>query len=142
MLLALLLPGAIAEAHAELVKAEPEPGAVASPGIKEIRLTFNEPLVEGSTITLFAEGFQTIPGIQAQLGGAELFAPIPGPLDPGLYTVQWAAVSDDGHRVEGSYQFTFEAETARPYWLWLLLIAIVAIGALVFRTSARRSPGE
>ena len=57
MLLAALLPGAIAEAHAELVKAAPGPGAVVSPGIREIRLTFNEPLVEGSSITLFAEGF-------------------------------------------------------------------------------------
>ena len=138
MLLALLLPGAIAEAHAELVKAAPEPGSVVSPGIKEIRLTFNEPLAEGSAITLFAEGFQTVSGLQAQLEGAELFASIPNPLDPGQYTVQWAAVSDDEHKVEGSYQFTVEAETARPYWPWLLLIAIVVIGVLVFRTRARR----
>ncbi|OGO67719.1 MAG: hypothetical protein A2Z37_15880 [Chloroflexi bacterium RBG_19FT_COMBO_62_14] len=137
MLLAALLPGAIAEAHAELVKAAPGPGAVVSPGIREIRLTFNEPLVEGSSITLFAEGFQTVSGIQTQLQGAELFAPIPRPLDPGQYTVQWAAVSDDEHKVEGSYQFTVEAETARPDWPWLLLIAIVVIGGLAFRTRCR-----
>lgn len=31
------------------------------------------------------------------------------PLQPGSYTVKWAVVAEDGHRTEGSYDFTVAA---------------------------------
>ncbi len=138
--MACLIPALIAEAHAELVKAIPEPGSVVDAGIKEIRLTFDEVIEEGSSITLFAEGFQAVSGIQAQLDGADMFAAIPVALDPGQYTVQWAAVGDDGHTTQGSYQFSIQAGSARTTWLWWLLV--IPIGAGVYALWRRSHPAK
>lgn len=135
-LLASLIPAVVVEAHAELVKAVPEPGSVVASGIKEIRLTFDEPIMQGSSITLFAEGFQAVSGIQAQLDGADMYAAITTALDPGQYTVQWIAVGDDGHTTQGSYQFSLAADSARMTWLWwLLLVPIGAGGFAIWRRS-------
>jgi methionine-rich copper-binding protein CopC len=135
-LAALFVPVLAAEAHAELVNAVPEPGSVVASDVREIRLTFDEAIEQGSSITLFAEGFQAIPGIQAQLQDADMFAVIPAALDSGVYTVQWAAVGDDGHTTQGSYQFSVAATPSRATWLWwLLLIPIAAIGYAIWRRS-------
>jgi methionine-rich copper-binding protein CopC len=116
--MACLIPALIAEAHAELAKAVPEPGSVVDSGINEIRLTFDDAIEEGSSITLFAEGFQAVSGVRVQLDGADMFAAIPAALDPGQHTVQWAAVGDDGHTTQGSYQFSVQAGSAPATWLW------------------------
>lgn len=97
-----------AQAHAKLVTADPAPNStVASPSV--IRLTFSEELTkqfssvrltntDGDAVTL-----KSVPGA----GDTELRAAPAAPLDPGLYTVWWIAVStDDGHKVSGSFSFT------------------------------------
>jgi methionine-rich copper-binding protein CopC len=137
-LLACLIPALVAEAHAELVKAVPEPGSVVDSGIKEIRLTFDEAIEEGSSITLFAEQFRLIPNIQAELDGADMFVPIPEALDPGEYTVQWIAVGDDGHTTQGSYQFSVRQQvSSSATWLWWLLVIPIGAGAYAVWRRAR-----
>jgi methionine-rich copper-binding protein CopC len=140
-LLASLVPAFVVEAHAELVKSVPEPGSVVDASIKEIRLTFDEAIEEGSSITLFAEGFQTVSGVQAQLDGARMSATIPAALDPGLYTVEWSAVGDDGHTTQGSYQFSVEAESPRATWLWWLLVIPVGAGVYAVWRRSHRTVG-
>jgi methionine-rich copper-binding protein CopC len=132
-LLALLVPVLVVEAHAELVKAVPEPGSVVEADLKEIRITFDEAIEEGSSITLYAEGFQAVSGIQAQLDGADMFATLPSPLEPGQYTVQWAAVGDDGHTTQGSYQFSVTAASGGTWLWWLLVIPVAAGGYAIWR---------
>lgn len=140
-LIALSLPIMRAEAHAELVRALPEPGAVVEPLFSEIRLTFDEPLAPGSSITLFAEGFQKVPGIRPQLEDVDMFAKIPAALAPGLLTIQWTAVSDDGHASEGSYQLRVAEGLAHASWMWWLVIALPALSAFAWWRRTRRSGG-
>jgi methionine-rich copper-binding protein CopC len=35
-----------------------------------------------------------------------LSVPVIGTLQPGIYTVEWHALSTDGHKTTGSYSFT------------------------------------
>jgi methionine-rich copper-binding protein CopC len=140
--LALLIPATVVEAHAQLVKAVPEPGAVVGPELKEIRLTFDEAVMAGSSITLFAENFQLVSDVQTHLNGPDMFAPVPA-LDPGQYTVQWAAVSDDGHTTQGSYQFTVQpGPGARLAWLWWLLLIPVGAGVYLLWRRTLLAPEE
>src|SRR3990172_3672508 len=140
-LVALLLPTLIVEAHAELVRAIPKPGAVVEPEVREIRLTFNEPISQGSSITLFAEGFRVVPGIRTQIEDADVSATIPTVLDPGLFTVQWTVIGDDGDASEGSYQFSVATGPSRAYWPGWLVIGLLAVGAYALWRRLRRLGG-
>ena len=37
-----------------------------------------------------------------------LMVPVSGTLAPGIYTVEWHALSGDGHKTHGSYKFTIK----------------------------------
>lgn len=138
-LLMFALPGLVF-AHAELVTARPEPGAQLADAPAEVRLTFNEPVAAQSTILVLGEGFEPVPGLVPQLNAnrpEEVYTPLP-PLEPGTYTVQWSAVSQDGHEISGSYAFTIGRNSSVVSPLrqlfsganairWLLALAAVAL---------------
>ena len=72
----------IAHAHAALQQSTPAANAVvASPG--QIDLVFNETLIPRASR-----------------------AKLPGPLAPGVYTVEYRAVGGDNHPMTGSFSFT------------------------------------
>ena len=106
-----LLHSAPAQAHAKLVTANPAPNStVASPSV--IQLTFSEELTKQfSSVKLTnTDGDAVALKSVAGAGDTELRAAPAAPLDPGLYTVWWIAVStDDGHKVSGSFSFTVKA---------------------------------
>lgn len=103
---ALALP---ALAHPELVAAVPAPGATVPPGLAQLRLTFNEPVSQGSQVTVYTEQFQVVAGVSTYLDGNDLVARLGSRLGEGAYTVQWLALGPDGQPVEGSYQFGVSA---------------------------------
>jgi methionine-rich copper-binding protein CopC len=123
-----------------LVAAEPAAGATLSASPPEIRLTFNEPVTADSQIIIYGEGFQPLPGLTAQLeptNPAEVYAAVPE-LAPGDYTVQWAAVSADGHEISGSYSFSVDAPStvtgqAFPWWQAAGIGSLVLIAAAILR---------
>ena len=125
LLLLLILPyPTVASAHAELVTADPPPGAQLSASPAQIRLTFSEPLQPVSTITLSASGFREIPGLTVEIdpqSNDQLLAAVPA-LDPGVYTVQWTAITKDGHETSGSYMFSLEQAGGRSGW-WAAAVA-------------------
>ncbi len=138
-----------AEAHAELVSAYPAPGATLDATPPEIRLTFSERIGPGSRIQLFGPQFRLVPGVQSGLDPAapEQLRAFPPQLAPDTYTVQWTAVSADGHEVSGSYAFAVAppgaaATQLRPAWLiaGALLVALVVGGAAWM--VARRGRGK
>lgn len=95
-------------AHAHLKAAVPAAGSKgATPS--ELDLTFTEALnLKFSGVKV--SGPDKIP---VSLGDAmlmnkntTLMVPVAGPLLPGTYTVEWHALSDDGHKTNGSYTFT------------------------------------
>jgi methionine-rich copper-binding protein CopC len=118
-------------AHASLVSASPAPGSTVEVSLDTARLHFDEALQAGSTLAIFGENFQALDGVQVSLAGQDLLAKLPAPLAAGTYTLQWTAVSDDGHTSQGSYQFGVRA-TSGPVksalWLAALFVGLVLAG--------------
>ena len=107
--LALALHTGTAFAHAGLESATPAMDAtVTAP--QALSLTFSEAVTLAFTgITLKAADGSEIATGDASLDaetGSTLTVPLTAPLLPGSYTVEWHALSEDGHKVNGSYAFT------------------------------------
>jgi copper resistance protein C len=107
--LALALQAGAALAHAGLENQAPADGAtVEAPQV--LLITFSEPVTLAFTgITLSGADGAAVTLGEASLdpdGGTILTVPVPVPLSPGKYAVEWHALSDDGHRSHGSYSFT------------------------------------
>jgi copper resistance protein C len=94
-------------AHAELLRAMPQPGSVVPASPPEVRLQFSEG-IEGrfSGLNVVASNGTPITTGRAQIQGTAMVIPITAPLPPGVYRVNWHVLSVDGHKVQGS--FTFE----------------------------------
>jgi|SRR6185312_3119112 len=94
-------------AHAHLLKSTPVDGAVtASPQM--IMLAFSEKVVDklsGFDVTK-ADGTRVDTAVMTADGGKILHAMPSKPLTPGAYKISWHAVTDDGHRTEGTIAFT------------------------------------
>ena len=99
-----------AYAHAHLLQSTPAPSAVvtAAPGV--LRLDFSEGVQLGFTgVTLRGPDRANISAGQARLApknDKELLVPLPRALTNGHYTVEWHALSNDGHTTRGSYGFS------------------------------------
>lgn len=96
----------LAEAHAHLTASAPAAKAVvAAP--KVVTLTFNEPLeVKFSGLTLTGPAGAAAVNVVASDDRKTLRATPQAPLSAGAYKVNWHAVAKDGHRMEGTFDFT------------------------------------
>jgi methionine-rich copper-binding protein CopC len=135
-----------AEAHAELLSAYPAPGSTLDSTPPEIRLTFSERIGPGSNVRLFGPQFRAVPGVQSGLDPAapEQLRAFPPRLSPDTYTVQWSAVSVDGHEVSGSYAFAVTPPRPPPP-AWLLvaaLLAVLAVGGAAWQIVRGRRGGR
>ena len=144
-----------AEAHAELVSAYPAPGATLDATPAEIRLTFSERIGLGSQIKLFGPQFRAVAGVQSGPDPAapEQLRAFPPQLPPNIYTVEWSAVSADGHEVSGSYAFAVTAappapgaaatqRQAGPWLMGALLLAALAVCGAAWGLARRRRAGR
>ncbi len=96
-----------ASAHPYLVASSPQAGVVASSAPTKVQIAFTEGLVlKGSSITITGPDHKTVPigALQPALGGDAMTASIKK-IPEGVYTVNWVAYGNDGHTVEGSFQF-------------------------------------
>ena len=135
MFLMFRIPGAIA--HTNLIDSIPAPGEVLDQTPSEVRLTFNESLSPESSFEIFGEGFKRVEGIHPEVDPAassEMIASIPS-LQSGTYTLQWTAVSADGHSVTGSFSFAISASNERldikAIW-WVLPVGVLISGSIAF----------
>ena len=126
-----------ARAHAELLAAQPAPGARLYRAPAQIRLTFNEPIGADSTLVVFSSSFRHVDGVQVTLDPntpEQLAAMLPS-LTPGVYTVQWTAVSADRDVISGSYAFQVTGSLLdlvdRKTWLLVSSASLFTV-ALVF----------
>jgi len=98
----------IAQAHPEFQSAEPAAGKSSAPP-KQIRILFNESVIpQFSGIELKDQSGKAIAVGKATTDPANrklMIVPLKDQLAPGDYKVEWHAVSDDTHRVKGSYSF-------------------------------------
>ena len=104
-----LLLAAPVFAHAELVEATPEDGAILDTPPTEVELRFSEPLIPDRS------SFRLV-GPQGDVGTGEVTSDngrvmtLSGlALAPGAYEVRWTAATDDGHIERGRVDFTVEA---------------------------------
>lgn len=104
------LTATAAQAHSQLVTANPAPNAVVRAAPTQLQLTFNEPVM-ARFVTLSA----TAPdGATLHVGTvtvdprnrARVTAPLHGASHAGAYRVNWTAAGSDMHRMSGSYSFT------------------------------------
>ena len=139
LLIHLLVVRAV-QAHAELVSADPAPGAMVAASPTTIWLEFSEPLRPGSEVVLYGTGFRAVTGVQSVVDLTQptrLVATLPA-LSPDNYTVQWTSVSVDGDTLSGSYAFGVQVETQRSGPLFNLLAAVLLILVLLAMTLAVR----
>ena len=112
--LAVLLPGAPAWAHAQLVASDPAKDATLATAPAAITLGFSERLnPDFTTIVLSDAAKQRVPASAPAVEGGESTITPAAPLRNGAYTVAYRVVSVDGHTVQGSYAFTV-ADPALP----------------------------
>jgi methionine-rich copper-binding protein CopC len=110
IVIAAILADRAAFAHPELRSAEPAAGAAGATSPKQIKITFTEALIpQFSGAEVKDQAGKTIATGKATVDPAnrkQLVVPVSEPLPPGDYTVEWHAVSEDTHRVKGSYSFS------------------------------------
>jgi methionine-rich copper-binding protein CopC len=99
-----------AGAHPKLQSVEPAAGAAVTTSPQQIRITFNENVIpQMSGVEVKDQTGKVIPTGKAATDPANkklLVVPVNEQLPPGDYKVEWHVVSDDTHRVEGSYSFS------------------------------------
>ena len=112
--LAVLLPGTPAWAHAALVAADPARDATLRTAPAAVSLVFSQKLnPDFTTIVLSDAAAQRIPASAPAVHDATGTITVGRPLGNGVYTVAYRVVSRDGHTVQGSYTFTV-ADPALP----------------------------
>lgn len=108
-LIAAILSGGAALAHPQLQASDPVSGATTT-SPKQIKITFNEAVIpKFSGIEIKDKTGRTATIGKAQIDPANkkvLIVPVKEELSPGEYKIDWHAVSDDTHRVTGTYSFS------------------------------------
>lgn len=108
--IATLATASAAQAHTQLVSANPAPNSTVATAPGVYVLTFNERVLP-RFVTLEVTG----PGGAAlhvaditvdPQNPARISAPVHGGGQPGVYRVAWTAAGSDMHRMSGSYTFT------------------------------------
>ena len=101
---------ATAYAHAHLLQSAPAADAVLTAAPDALRLDFSEGIQLGFTgVTLHGPDGGIASTGHAQLApkdDKEVLVPLPRVLTRGKYTVEWHALSNDGHTTRGSYGFS------------------------------------
>jgi len=103
-----LSAAAAAFAHAHLVRATPAEGGTVKAAPSEVTLKFNERLEPAfsSAIIRDATGKQ-VDKADAHVDKSDrtlVRVSLP-PLEPGVYTVEWRAMSSDTHKINGTFMF-------------------------------------
>ena len=114
-------------AHTKLSRSVPGQGAVVTQPPPEVRCWFSEPVeVRFSTVTVVRttgdpatghlqplervdQGWQPGPNVTK-----EVAVTLPANLAPGVYLVQWAVLAVDGHRISGTFTWTYKPAAPVP----------------------------
>ncbi|HUN23921.1 MAG TPA: copper resistance protein CopC [Anaerolineales bacterium] len=134
-------------AHTEALQTEPAAGAVLWLAPREVSVTFDQPILAGSNLRLFGEGFKEIwlaPYIDEQ-DPRRLHSILYPRITPGKYTLQWIIIAEDGHVLTGFTTFHVRLDDD-----WLIALAFCGLVALLLpakqlwkkRTPWNQSPAE
>ena len=106
---ALVVSGAVAAfAHAHLVRATPAEGGTVKSAPNEVTLKFNERLEPSFSSAIIRDSAgKQVDKADAHVDKADrtvVRVSVP-PLEPGVYTVEWRAMSSDTHKINGNFTF-------------------------------------
>ncbi len=96
-------------AHAHLTSAVPPVNATVTTAPTELDLHFTEAVnlrFTGVTVTAPDKSTVAIGDARLANGDTTLIVPIGGKLGAGKYTINWHALSTDGHKTQGTYTVT------------------------------------
>ncbi|MFM1985549.1 MAG: hypothetical protein RLZZ295_715, partial [Actinomycetota bacterium] len=112
-----LFSSPVASAHGEIVSTFPEQYSNATPIPAEVWIEF-----DGNLQTLDGQSINTIDVVDATgltvsygdpvIEGGKISTKLSGQSAPGVFTVNYRIVSEDGHPVEGSYTFNASPDYA------------------------------
>jgi len=95
-------------AHAHLVRATPAEGGTVKSAPNEVTFKFNEKLEPAfSSAVIRNSAGNQVDRADAHVDTADrtvVRVSLP-PLDPGIYTVEWRAMSSDTHKINGNFKF-------------------------------------
>ncbi|MCO7220095.1 copper resistance protein CopC [Klenkia sp. PcliD-1-E] len=100
-----LLGAGPAAAHSGLSSTSPAEGATVSDPLGAVVLTFSG-AVRGPDVVVAGPDGVSVGTAEATADGSAVTVPV-APTATGTHTVTWAVTSADGHRLEGSYAFTY-----------------------------------
>ena len=96
-------------AHAQLVDASPKANQTMSASPSEFRLFFSDELIDLGPASnwLKVENAQgVVVSTDSALNGNQVSAKPTQALKPGKYQLTWRVLSEDGHPIQGNYEFT------------------------------------
>jgi methionine-rich copper-binding protein CopC len=108
---------AVAAAHAELESSTPEAGENLDTAPTEVTLTFDDELnPDGSSFSVVdADGHEVGSGeVDLTVADRNVMTGDVTISDPGIYTVEYTVVGDDGHSVSGTISFGYDADETIP----------------------------
>ena len=109
LLTAITLP---ALAHAQLLESQPKANQVLSASPAEFRLNFSDELIDlgAASNWLKVENSQgEVVSTDSVLNGNQISAKPTQVLKPGKYQLTWRVLSEDGHPIQGNYEFTIQS---------------------------------
>lgn len=110
-LAAVLLAATPAGAHAVLTGTTPERGATVTERLDVVVLEFSEGVAFPQVQVTGPDGRRVEEGLPVERGEA-VEQPLPAVLEEGVYTVAFRVTSDDGHPVEGEFEFVYAGPEA------------------------------
>ena len=113
LLFTLVIP-ATAFAHTALTEARPGDGAMVKQGPAHINLTFNG-LVKLVKLELMGVGHEMPTNFESNSEAKNAFIIETPGMHPGVFTVNWAVIGEDGHTVADSYSFTVDPSFTEEY---------------------------
>lgn len=102
-----VLGAAPAAAHAVLTATQPERGATVTEPLDAVVLEFNEGVVFPQVQVSAPDGERVEEGLPVE-AGQSVEQPLRALPEGGTYTVVFRVSSDDGHPVEGEFEFVYE----------------------------------
>ncbi len=95
-------------AHTGLEISSPENGEIVTEELREISLTFEGKVEQGSTFKLSNSTGKSIPVEDISIEETQMTGTFPSALENGDYTVVWNIIGADGHPIAGEFSFSVD----------------------------------
>ena len=104
-----------AMAHASQTGSTPEAGAVLEAAPSTVEVTFDSPLMDiGAALVVRAGDGTVISDDTPEVAGARIRVDVPADAAPGTYTVAFRVVSQDGHPITSTFDYTVAGDAPGP----------------------------